>query len=186
MEYVIPVFLSLIIFVLPVVAMKYHRYRKDKKWLRKLDMRVKDELISSTSRGAIDPMVMAMVKGHIVKTRLLWCGIALAIFGFAALIWDFLLILGAVPICGVVTADMLYRLFGLRDVSTLMKVKAFVFRTRSSDAAAVYYDMQRLGYRTFAQSTMFVSGTKAEAGRYVYLIVRRSEKSYHPVMILDF
>ena len=74
----------------------------------------------------------------------------------------------------------------LRDVSSLMKVKAFVFRSRSTDAAAVYYDMQRLGYFIFAQNTTFVSGTKAEAGRYVNLIVRRSKKRYHPVMILDF
>ncbi len=181
-----PVLLGLIIFVLPFAIMRYHRYSADKKCLRKLDMRIKDELISSENRGAIDPTVMAMVKGHILKIRLLWCGIALTIFGFSAIMWDFLLVFGALPICAAAIADMLCRLFRLRDVSSLMKVKAFVFRSRSTDAAAVYYDMQRLGYFIFAQNTTFVSGTKAEAGRYVNLIVRRSKKRYHPVMILDF
>ena len=182
---IVAVFLLFII-GMPPTTFKLYRYRKDKKYLRMLDMRIKNELISSESRGIIDSTVMGMVKGHIVKQRLIVCAITLAIFGYAALTWGLVYLLGAVPICGAVLTDMMYKLYKLRDASSLMKVKAFVFKSRRSDATAAYYDMKRLEYRTFTQNTFYVSGTKAEAGKYVNLIVRCSRNSYSPVMILNF
>lgn len=186
MEWFVILLFALVIIGLPVFIVRYSRYKSDRKYLRLLDQNIKNELLSGESRGAIADDVMAMVRSYIIRQHLLWAAAMTAVFGVCALLSDKMMIVCGAVFCCFVIVRMLMKLHGLSDTESLIKVKAFVFRSRSTEAAAVYYDMQRLEYRTYTQSTVFDDNSRAAAGKYVYLIIRKKESRYQPIMILQF
>ena len=177
-----------IVFIIsvPVAAFVYHRYRYDQKNLRMLSQDIKNELLSNDSRGTISQDVMDMIRRHIKRTHLIWACIAAAVFSVCALLGEpLMLVCGAAVVC-FIAADMLIRLKKTAHSDELIKVKAWIFHSANMEATAVYYDMKHLKYRAFTQSTFFDNSMRLRAGTYVYLIVRRTDKLYKPVMILDF
>lgn len=191
MEMLVIALMMAVIFGLPVGGMRYVRYRRCKKYMRRIDQRVKNSLLSSSGYGAVSPDVLAMVKGHILKMHLLAAGImtvmcvlfSLLIYGLSGLRSALCI---AVLFAAAAGARLLWELHGLRDASSLLKVKAFVFMTKGNEATFAYYDMQRLEYRTASRTVYFSGGARIEAGKYVNLIVRRCEKGYKVIRILSF
>ncbi len=184
------VFLTALV-VLPVLGVRYHRFLRNKKHLRKISQRVKNELLSQTDGTAVSPEVLAMVKGHILKSDLVLAGIMGAmclLFLFFLNEWQ--MWQAAVYVMVLFTAatglHFAYDLFCLRDAPALMKVRAFVFMTRSNEATFAYYDMQRLEYRAVTKSLFFEGNARVQAGEYVNLIVRRKERGYKVIRVLTF
>lgn len=186
MEWFVILLFAFVIIGLPVFIVRYGRYRSDRKCLRRLEQNIKNELLSSESRGVIADDVMAMIKSYIIRQHLLWVAASAVVFGACALFTDKMILVCGAVFCCFVIVHMLIRLSGLHDTESLIKVKAFVFRSRSSEDTAVYYDMQRLKYRAYTQSTLFDDNSRVTAGKYVYLIIRKKESRYQPVMILRF
>ena len=188
MEGLIIVGFAAVIIGVPVLAMRYARVRAARNYIRKIDQRVKNELLSRESNGAIGEDVMAMVKGHILRSDMITLLIAEVLFigvsvvgggGVPAVVVGLPLILTAISVA--------VKLHGLADRAALIKVRAFVFRKCSWEVSAAYYDMQRLEYRVFTQGTLFENiDSTIRAGEYVNLIVRRTERGYRVVRILRF
>lgn len=188
MERLIVVTLAAVIFCAPVLFMWYRRRKAERSYLRKIDQRVKNELLSREDSNAISGDVMAMVKGHILRSHALTLLIAEVLFiGVSVLGGGEVLIL-AVTLPLIVTAvSAAVKLNSLSDGPELIKVKAFVFRKGAWEISVAYYDMQRLEYRVFTQSTLFENiDSSIQAGKYVNLIVRRKENGYHVIRVLMF
>lgn len=172
----------------PLLAVRYARARADRRCLKKLDQRVKNELLSREGGSIIGADVMAMVKGHILRSHALFLLIAEVMFVGVSLLGGGEVLFAAVVLPLIATAvSAAVKLHGLADSSALIKVKAFVFRQGRWAISAAYYDMQRLEYRVFTQGTLFEDiDSTVTAGKYVNLIVRRKARGYRVVRILRF
>ncbi|WP_294490241.1 hypothetical protein [uncultured Ruminococcus sp.] len=184
------VFLTALV-VLPVLGVRYHRFLRNKKHLRKISQRVKNELLSQSGYGAVTPDVLAMVKGHILKSDLVLAGIMGAmclLFLFFLNEWQ--MWQAAVYVMVLFTAatglHFAYDLFCLRDAPALMKVKAFVFMTHGNKVTFIYYDMQKLEYCAESRNVMFSGRANIRAGNYVNIIVRKRQNGYKVIRVLTF
>lgn len=188
MEWLSVVIIAAVIFCAPVLFMWYRRRKAERSYLRKIDRRVKNELLSREGSNVIGGEVMAMVKGYILRSHALTLVIAEVLFiGVSVLgAGEVLPIVVALPVIATAVSAAV-KLHGLSDGHELIKVKAFVFRKSSWEISAAYYDMQRLEYRVFTQGTLFENiDSSVQAGKYVNLIVRRKENGYHVVRVLMF
>ncbi|MBQ8966164.1 hypothetical protein [Ruminococcus sp.] len=71
---------------LPVGGAVYLRHRRDKKLLRKISVQVKNDLLSPSGYGQISPDVMAMIKGHMLKSHVFFTVISWAVLAVIGLI----------------------------------------------------------------------------------------------------
>ena len=184
------VFLTALV-VLPVLGVRYHRFLRNKKHLRKISQRVKNELLSQSGYGAVTPDVLAMVKGHILKSDLVLAGIMGAMcLLFLFILNEWQMWQAAVYVMVLFTAatglHFAYDLYCLRDAPALMKVKAFVFMTHGNKVTFIYYDMQKLEYCAASRNVMFSGRANIRAGNYVNIIVRKRQNGYKVIRVLTF
>lgn len=176
---------------LPVGILSLRDNLRLRKYMRQIDQRVKNELLSQSGYGAVTPDVLAMVKGHILKSNLVLAGIMGAmclLFLFFLNEWQ--MWQAAVYVMVLFTAatglHFAYDLFCLRDAPALMKVKAFVFMTHGDNVTFIYYDMQKLEYCATSRNVMFSGRANIRAGNYVNIIVRKRQNGYKVIRVLTF
>lgn len=184
-----------LIIAVPVAAVRYIRYRRNLKYKREISADVKKRLISSENYGELGKDVLFAVKQTLLRNSVIE---SLIITGFFAVViiaellkkTDRLTIMCTIGAYIIVLLIFAVRyIFGILRLSTtkkLIKIRGFVFRKDSNGFSVIYYDMPKMEYRIFTQSTFIKSEELAVPGNFVNLIGIRKSKKVKIIRILSF
>lgn len=184
-----------VIFVTPVLSVRYIRYRRNLKYKRQISLDVKNRLISSKNYGELGKDVLFAVKQTLLRSSVIE---SMIITGFFAvvIIAELLRHVDRLAIMCTVGAYILVLLifavryiFGILRLSIpqkLIKIKGFVFRKDSNGFSVIYYDMPKMEYRIFTQSTFIKGEELAVPGNFVNLIGIRKKGKVKIIRMLSF
>lgn len=184
-----------LIIAVPFAVLKYIRYRRNRKYKREISADVKKRLISSENYGELGKDVLSAVKQTLIRNSIVE---SLIITGFFAVViiaellrkTDRLTIMCTIGAYIIVLLIFAVRyIYGISRLSTtkkLIKIKGFVFRRDSNGFSVIYYDIPKMEYRIFTQSTFIRSEELAVPGNFVNLIGIRQKGKVKIIRILSF
>lgn len=184
-----------VIFVIPVLAVRYIRYRRNLKYKRQISLDVKNKLISSKNYGELGKEVLFAVKQTLLRNSVIESLIITGFFAFvivAELLGKtdritIMCTIGAyIIILLIFAARYIFAVLRLSTTEKLIKIKGFVFRKNSQEFSVIYYDMPKMEYRIFSQRTFIKSEELAVPGTFVNLIGIRRKRKVKIIRILSF
>ena len=189
------IIVCLVIFGLPIGGMWYRRYRRDKEYMRKVSLEVKNHLIGNGNYAPLDRGILRLVREEILRREVVSFFLCMAaLSGFFLLIWLFKLEGAELFYFWIISAGLLVfhaaRLLWeeLRlPQKDLIKIRGFIFRTINDDRISVlYYDMRKMKYRIFSQSIFLKRREQMELGTYVNLIGIKTKRRVRIIQVLSF
>lgn len=184
-----------VIFVTPVLAVRYIRYRRSRKYKKEISTDVKKRLISSENYGELGKDVLSAVKQTLLRNSVIE---SLIITGFFAVViiaellskterLAIMCTIGAyISVLLIFAVRYIFAVSRLSTSQKLIKVKGFVFQKSSQEFSVIYYDMPKMEYRIFSQSTFIRSEELAVPGNFVNLIGIRKKRKVKIIRILSF
>lgn len=191
----LPVLLLVFMSITVISAERYIRYRRSRKYKKEISTDVKKRLISSENYGELGKDVLSAVKQTLLRNCI---AESMIITGFFAVViiaellgkTDRLTIMCTIGAYIIVLLIFAIRyIFGILRLSTtkkLIKIKGFVFLKSSQEFSVIYYDMPKMEYRIFTQSTFIRSEELAVPGNFVNLIGIRKKRKVKIIRILSF
>ena len=189
------IILTALIIAMPFAVLKYIRFRRNLKYKRQISSDVKKRLITADNYSEIGKDALSAVK----QTLLCRCiAESVIITGFFAVVIivgllskteRLAIICTMVAYISVLLIFAVRHIFGILSLSTpqkLIKVKGFVFKKSSQEISVIYYDMPKMEYRIFTQSTFIRSEELAVPGNFVNLIGIRRKNKVKIIRILSF
>lgn len=185
----------LIIVLSPLLVLKLIRDRRNLKYKRQISLDVKNKLISSKNYGELGKNVLFAVKQTLFRSSVIE---SMIITGFFAVVLiaellghiDRLTIMCTIGtyiiILLIFAARYIFSILRLSTPQKLIKIKGFVFRKSSHEFSVIYYDMPKMEYRIFTQSTFIKDEELAVPGTFVNLIGIRTDKKVKIIRMLSF
>lgn len=186
---------AVLIIAAPLGALRYIRYRRNRKYKNEISLNVKNRLISAENYGEFSGDVLRMVKSTLLRNGVI---VSLLITGFFAAVIALELLgrfgsdaiictIGAyIVILLIFAVPCILEVSRLSIPQRLIKIKGFVFRKSPQEFSVIYYDMPKTEYRIFTQSTLLNEEKLAVPGSFVNLIGIRKKGKVRIIRILSF
>lgn len=180
-----------VIIGLPTALLFYFRYRKERDYIKKISLDVKNSLTKKNSYSEISKETLILVKTGIIKKFIaktsVYTGVSfiyIILFVKREIILYFAIILAVVLIF--ITVKTIYEYQRISNPENLTKIIGFVFRKKGYWLSIVYYDLQKMDYRIFSHNTFFSNTDFAVLGKLVNLIGIRKKSKVRIIRLLSF
>ncbi|MDE5582327.1 MAG: hypothetical protein K2J08_01295 [Ruminococcus sp.] len=176
---------------LPVGLMHYIRKIKEQKYIRKIDLKVKNNLLAKDSYSKINPDTVRLVKNSLIRNFIVRISLYTAVlYAYAFLFAEKETIIYFIIISVIIAIFLIFKiLYDIKKISeteSLIKIKGFLFREKGWQRSVIYYDMKKLKYRIFSYNTFFTNNYSADLGSFVNLIAIRKKSKVKIIRLLSF
>ncbi len=175
-----------------ICVIKLPNHIRSRKAMKKVTLETKNMLLSGGDYCPIDKSVIRLVRISVIKSHLIGFAITMLVFIISVVTYFMadddkitIMLFGAVfPFFMIIKTA--FELLKLSDSSKLIKVKGFIFITRTSEIRVMYYDRKKLKFCYFTQGTLFDKEDILQGGRVINLIARRGKFRIHIIKALTF
>ncbi len=182
---------AIISIFLPVGFMYFISRKKEKEYIRQIDLKVKKKLITKDNYSDISLSTLRLVKNSLIKNAIVktlvytavWLGYGF-LFKEKEIIKFFVII--AVIFLTAFTLKFIYDIRKISKTENLIKIKGFLFRKKGYTHFVLWYDMKKLKYRVFSYNTFFSDNYSADLGSFVNIIAIRKKSSIKIIRLLSF
>ncbi len=176
---------------LPVGLTWYIKNKKKQEYIRKIDLKVKNSLLTKDSYSRINPDTVRLVKNSLIRNFIVKISLYTAVlYAYAFLFAEKETIIYFIIISVILTIFLIFKiLYDIKKISEtegLIKIKGFLFREKGWQRSVIYYDMKKLEYRIFSYNTFFANNYSADLGSFVNLIAIRKKSKVKIIRLLSF